>query len=414
MKIEASNLLDYQEPDAMSEELLNVPGFVNELTDYTLATSHRPNKPLAVMGALAMLSHLTGTNYTTEDSLTTNLYFGALADSGMGKDAPRMTNKKLAIKVGILGSLPEDLASGQALEDVVRTSPTLLVQYDEADGLFGELKGTRGSGAKTSQMLRRFYSEASSGHAVRCKAGDADTEVIRAPHVTLFATGIGEYVYRTMSDKCLTDGLIGRCLLADCSGFKPLKPVKVRELPEVCVAAASWMAANDKVNRESEELKPIVVPYDDEAKALKEELAQQCDAVVQAALARDLKVAASLLVRLYEKSLKLALLSAVSRDYEHPVVTKGDILWGTLFAVHVTKQMIVKSSLYVSEGPFDAMKKRVIGIIKGHGGEIDLTTLQRSTPWDAATLRKIINTLHVCDMIEEETLSRRKVIITMK
>jgi len=414
MKMEASSLLDYREPSAMSDELLNVPGFVNELKDYTLATSNRPNQPLATVGALAMLSHLSGTNYTTADGLSTNLYFAVLADSGMGKDAVGVTNKKLAEKAGILRSIADDIASGEALEDAAAETPTLLLQCDEADYLFGTMKGAAGRGGRTSQMLRRFYSDVHSAHALRRKANTEGSAVIRAPHVSMLAMGIGEHVYRAMSDKSLTDGLLGRCLLADFSGFRPLGKVEKRDLPENCVAAASWMAANDNLNRESAEMQPIVVPYDAEALALKDELAQHCDAVVREAMARDMNVTAALLVRLNEKALKLALLAAISKDYQHPVITRDEILWGTEFAVHITRQMIAKSALYVAEGPFDKMKKRVIGLIKKHGGQIDMTTLQRLVPWDAATIRKIINTLHACDMIDEERLSYRKIVISLK
>lgn len=48
----SSNALDFRDPGTMSEELLNVPGFVNELKDYTLAVSPRPNPPLAFAGSI--------------------------------------------------------------------------------------------------------------------------------------------------------------------------------------------------------------------------------------------------------------------------------------------------------------------------------------------------------------------------
>ena len=80
------NLLDFQDPGTMSEELLSVPGFVNKLKDYTLAVSPRPNPPLAFAGALAMLTHLTGRSYVDERGSHTNLYLAALAPTAMGKD----------------------------------------------------------------------------------------------------------------------------------------------------------------------------------------------------------------------------------------------------------------------------------------------------------------------------------------
>jgi len=52
-----NNLLDFQDPGAISEELLDVPGFVNELKNHTLAVSPRPNAVIAFAGALARPSN---------------------------------------------------------------------------------------------------------------------------------------------------------------------------------------------------------------------------------------------------------------------------------------------------------------------------------------------------------------------
>ena len=43
----ANNILDFEDPGMLSDELMNVPGFTNELISHTLAVSPRPNKPLA-------------------------------------------------------------------------------------------------------------------------------------------------------------------------------------------------------------------------------------------------------------------------------------------------------------------------------------------------------------------------------
>ena len=61
---------------------------------------------------------------------------------GMGKDEPRAVNKELAAAAGILDSVPDSVASGEGLEDVVAASPSLLLQCDEADSLLTAMRGT--------------------------------------------------------------------------------------------------------------------------------------------------------------------------------------------------------------------------------------------------------------------------------
>ena len=135
MATNQNNILDFEDPGMLADELMHVPGFVNELMCYTLAVSPRPNKPLAFAGALAMTAHLSGRTYRDVRGTRTNLYLAALAPSGMGKDEPRVVNKRLADGAGSLASVPDSIASGQGLEDAMAESPSLLLQCDEADTL---------------------------------------------------------------------------------------------------------------------------------------------------------------------------------------------------------------------------------------------------------------------------------------
>ena len=45
---------------------------------------------------------------------------------------------------------------------------------------------------------------------------------------------------------------------------------------------------------------------------------------------------------------------------------------------------------------------------------MDRSTLLKNMNIDSMTFQRIVLTLHMCDLIEEETLSRRKTIYTLK
>ena len=255
MNANTTNALDFQDPGTMSEELLNVPGFVNELKNYTLAVSPRPNPSLAFAGALAMLAHLTGRSYVDERGSHTNLYLAALAPTAMGKEDPRDTNKKLAAAV-------------------------------------------------------------------------------------------------------------------------------VTETPEAKLEIQKLKFNADEISRRLFE--------------------------------SDLKCGATLYCRLYEKAMKLALLGAISQNPEHPQMTAEAVRWGTAFALHVTRKMLYEAQFNVCEGKFDRLKKRFLAFLSEAGGQLDRSTLLRHLAIDSATFQKIVLTLHICDMIEEETLSRRKTVYTLK
>ena len=130
--------------------------------------------------------------------------------------------------------------------------------------------------------------------------------------------------------------------------------------------------------------------------------------------AQNLAYARALLVRMPEKIAKLTLLSAISRDPEKPLIESCDVDWATRFVTHVSASMLHEAQFHVSEGKFDRLVKRFIGIAKEHGGQVDRSTALRAMSIDAGTFQKIILTLHACDMIEEEVIGRRKTIITLK
>ncbi len=51
-----NNVLDFEDPGIVSNELLSVPGFVNELKEYTMKVAPRPNEA-ADYGGRSYLGH---------------------------------------------------------------------------------------------------------------------------------------------------------------------------------------------------------------------------------------------------------------------------------------------------------------------------------------------------------------------
>ena len=90
------------------------------------------------------------------------------------------------------------------------------------------------------------------------------------------------------------------------------------------------------------------------------------------------------------------------------------VIWGSLFAAHVTRKMLYEAQFNVSEGKFDRLKKHFLGLLSKAGGEMDRSTLLKNMNIDSMTFQRIVLTLHMCDAIEEEMLSRRKTIYTLK
>ena len=405
-----NDILDFEDPGTLPDELMDVPGFTGELMNHTLAVSPRPNRPLAFAGALAMTAHLSGRAYRDARGTRTNLYLAALAPSGMGKDEPRAVNKRLAAAADCLASVPDSIASGPGLEDAMAENPSLLLQNDEADTLLAAMRGDGSTASRMNEMLLRFFSESKSAHAMRQKAGDGKVRVIAQPHLTLFATGIPKFFYAALSAKALENGLLGRCLFIESDEFYPLGDPVERPLPENVVGTARFWAGQERRAQASGEITPVVVGETPEANARLRQLRDTCDEVTKRLMASDLGTAAALYVRIPEKATKLALLWALSENPEKPEITAEAIDWGAKVVTHLTKRMLYMAQFYVAEGKFDHLKKRCVALIAKAGGAIDRTSLLRSLAIDAVTFKKLILTLEMCNLIEGECCERGKIV----
>ena len=414
MKERTRNALDFADPGPLPKELMDMPGFVNGLKEYTMRTAPRPNELLAFAGALAMLAHLSGRASRDRRGTRTNLYLAALADTGMGKDEPRIVNKRIAEAVGVLHSVPDSIVSGEGLEDAMAASPTLLLQMDEADTLLTAMRGSDSRASRMNEMLLRLFTESRGAHAMRQRAGNGAVKVIPEPHLTLLATGIPKFFYRSLSEKALENGLLGRCLFFETNAFCPLGEMNPESPPAEVLASASRLCDRELASQKSGTITPALVDETPKASERLRSVFALCDEMTQRLRTSDLGAAAALYVRLPKKLLKLAMLRAISRDDQNPVMDAPDIDWSALLATHLTKRMIYMAQFYVSEGKFDSLKKRMLAMLIRAGGTMDRASLLKNMHVDVETFRKIIKTLHMCNMIEEKFISAKTTFYTLR
>src|SRR5262249_51344403 len=163
---------DNPDPGPVPEDLLSVPGFVDEVMGHTLRTAPYPERALAFGGALALQAFLAGRKVRDEADNRTNLYVLALANSGAGKDHPRKVNQRVLLQAGLAESLGDSFASGEGIEDRLCLHPAVLFQTDEVDGLMAKInlgKDARYEGIMS--VLLKMYTSASALYPMRVKAG---------------------------------------------------------------------------------------------------------------------------------------------------------------------------------------------------------------------------------------------------
>src|SRR5690606_16345409 len=119
------------DPGPIPEHLFQVPGFVSQVMDFTLANAPYPNVGLAFCGAMALQSYLCGRKVCDPGDLRPNIYLLALASSGTGKDFPRKVNARVLFEIGHIASLGDKFASGEGIQDALARTNAMLFQNDE-------------------------------------------------------------------------------------------------------------------------------------------------------------------------------------------------------------------------------------------------------------------------------------------
>lgn len=409
MATNCKQLLDFADPGPLDARLTQVPGFINEVKDFTLSAAHSPNPTLAFMGALGLLAHLSGRSHSDTHGTRTNLYLVALGETGIGKEAPRQTNHRILDAIGYSRSVLDTAASGQGLEDRLIESPNLLLQADETETMFRQMRSESRLGEAMSERFRRLYTASQGKYVTRAKANEP-TATLENPHLTFLGTGTPDAFYDTLNSRMVENGMYGRCLvlkaedryLSQLPNLGPI-PDDILKWSRILYEREMAFAGGLTLVRETPEATERILELNADAMAQRRELDAQ-----------NLAYARALLVRMPEKIAKLTLLSALSRNPEEPLIDVCDVDWATRFVTHVSASMLHEAQFHVSEGKFDRLVKRAIGMLDKAGGSLDRSTMLKNLHVDSQTFQRIMLTLHMSDMIEEEWLDRRKVVFTLK
>ena len=320
------------------ESLLDVPGFINDLVGFTMSAAHRPNRVLAFAGALSFLAHLAGRRFVGPRGTFPNLYVVALADSASGKDYPRKVNNHLAGIAHISQSIAYNVASGQGLEDKLSNMPSLFCQIDEFDSLLREMKSDKVANAAIESLWRTLltlFTTSDSSYSTRLRASGANKntggEEIDKPSLSMLATAIPANFYGSLSQRALTSGLLGRCLVFE-SGPRGEENFNSgltgRAIPCSIMDCVDELAQTPPLFGEKGPANPRNVPYAD--RAAQDEarrVSKEADALYKAAERAGDEVAKSVWGRSVELVGKLALLYALSADIQKPAVTAEGFAW---------------------------------------------------------------------------------------
>jgi hypothetical protein len=399
------------DPGPVPDHLLRVPGFVDEVMQYTLASAPYPEPVLAFAGALVLQGFLAGRKVADAMDNRSNLYVLSLANSGVGKDHARKVNSRIMLAAGLSDGLGTSFASGEGIEDRLLAQPASLFQVDEIDGLL--LRVSQAKDARHEQivsMLLQMYSSASTMYVMRAKAGQ-DRMVINQPCLCIFGTAVPKHFYEALSSRLLTNGFLARLVILECGRRGVGCDDTARPIPESVLSAARWWAAFRPGGNLSEENPiPQRVPQTPEATEVFRDLRLRADAEYDRAHEANDPAGMAIWARAYEKTRRLALIYACSANRLNLEIDADAARWAGAFIEHQTRRMLFMASRYASESDFDAKRKRLVEVLAQWREQyadawMPFWKINRKLPWSSREHEEVRGTLLEQRLIEYQIVA---------
>ena len=402
------------DPGKISEKLLHVPGLIDEITEFSLSCAPKPNRLLSFCGALTCLSLLVGRNVTDIRNNRANIYMIALAGSGVGKDHPRRITKTIACAAqpAMNQCIANSFASGEALEDALFISPSMLFQVDEIDTLINSMKsGEPRAEAMIGKMLEIFTSSSSS-YTIRSKAMtrselirrkkeqkekgfDSMAVDIQNPYLVIFGTAIPEMFFQSLNKRLLANGLIARCLVFEAGERGKKNHAQFIRVPVSIIRQVKTILGygQSKGNLCMEFPMPMVVQATKDATELLDRLDDKFDDIYNKFDKLKAVVPTAFWARAFEKVCKLSILYAVSENVNDPVISVNGVRWASQLVEYQINKTLFLTNSYTFENPFDEKCQKALRYIREAGGVYTHSALLKRMHESREVFRQIIDTL---------------------
>jgi len=378
-------------------------GLIGEICDFTNRTSPRFAPVLAFGGALSFVSFAAGCGrFRSAVGDRPNVFLLNLAPSASGKAFSIRTNARIAHALRMDACVAGNISSGPGLEDsVAAANGSLLVQQDEFHKFEAQLGAKDSALAQgISSALLQFYSASSSHYALRRlsqrnqRQNNAGPGTLVEPHVTLFASGIGEFTFENMTAEAMSDGLLGRFLVLESDRGARAPEAREEDVPRKLLEALHPLCCQAKFTGALPwDDGGKAVRYDDAAWKLRQELIEEADRRYDAVTGDSQEAQRALTGRLAEKAFKVALVLSVGENPAAPVITAKNVQCGWDLAEHSTDRLLSLAETYTATSAFDRLAKRMVKAIRDRRGKASRSEILRDLRVSKSDFEEVLDTL---------------------
>lgn len=336
------------------------PRAMSALVKEALRVSRKEQPELATLGVLIGMASACDGHFKLPTGMRLNLYGIGVADTGWGKDVPRMVAVAIANICGaaVIGKP----GSGQGLEDALKDHKNMLIEMDEVAHVLESLNAKNRASYLTELAgnLLRLFSAGATKYNKRCLANkDKEAEPVEHVCVNLLGYSTPQKLGESMSANNIGDGLMGRLLFAmGRADVTPRRHAGEFGLPDGLVDVAKHFIDQHCGRAES---RYCMIEISEDADAMLERLMIEFD---NDANASTHPFAKDVMVRSAEKVERIAGVLAVWDNVRHPVMTEEHVQWAERFVRYSNTSVLRFVADFMHGGEVQANAAKVLKAIR--------------------------------------------------
>ena len=206
-------------------------------------------------------------------------------------------------------------------------------------------------------------------------------KTLNYPHLVLHGTAVPQDFWESMTEKNLTGGLIGRCLIFESPKYVDYQEPSDEPIPQSLIDQASWWlqlrTSTGNLADYTDGSCPIKIQRDE---AAHKRLHEHAIKISKRRMTEE-PITAAIWSRAAEKTVKLAMLFACSRATGQyiPTIQLEDAELAIRINNWITRRILQQADRHVSGSPFGQMVNEMRTLLRSRPGEWTMTEITRKT-----------------------------------
>ena len=366
--------------EPMPEGVLQIPGMLGRIVEWSLHTARKPQPIYSVAAALTLGSVLMGRRYVSSMNNWPSIYIIAIGKSATGKEHIKATIEGVLEASGLDALLgPSKYTSESGVISALVDKPTHIHITDELGMQLESANKDRSSAYRDISKIEmecfgRLHGTlhpvgySTAGMTSSQKADLAARKVIN-PALTIMAMTTPITFYDAIGSKSLRDGFLNRFIVMECKAereagqmFKHVDPPE--DVIQWCKSVRAPHSPMDGLIDVAHDAKPNPRTMEIEGDAMSAFRAFE-DFALDKMNSLDKYGLAEMWGRANEIAMRLSMIVAVSCHCDR--IKKEHAEWAIRFVRYFTNEAVVSSGINITESPFDSAVQDAMQRIKEAG-----------------------------------------------